>query len=90
MKKDKTKEVATEEVATEETVAESPAAPGLSIGDMATLKSIVEVASTRGAFRAEEMEVVGRTYNKLAAFVTAAIPQPEAEEAADEEVSEEA
>lgn len=88
MKKDKTKEVA-EEVATEETVAET-AAPGLSIGDMATLKSIVEVASTRGAFRAEEMEVVGRTYNKLAAFVTAAIPQPEAEEAADEEVSEEA
>ena len=78
-----------DEVATEETVAET-AAPGLSIGDMATIKSIVEVASTRGAFRAEEMEVVGRTYNKLAAFVQAALPQPEAEEAAEEEATEEA
>ena len=79
----------TEDVTTDETVAET-AAPGLSIGDMATLKSIVEVASSRGAFRAEEMEVVGKTYNKLAAFVTAAIPQPEAEEAAEEEATEEA
>ena len=62
--------------------------PGLSIGDMATLKSIVEVASNRGAFRAEELELVGRTYNKLAAFVVAAMPPSEeetAEEATDEE-----
>ena len=71
----------------EETTAEA-AAPGLSIGDMATLKSIVEVASTRGAFRAEEMEVVGRTYNKLAAFVQAAIPQQEETAEADGEEAE--
>jgi hypothetical protein len=72
----------------EETVAAEAAAPGLSIGDMATLKSIVEVASTRGAFRAEEMEVVGRTYNKLAAFVQAAIPQQEETAEADGEEAE--
>jgi hypothetical protein len=70
---------------------QATATPGLSIGDMVVLKQCVEVASARGGFRANEMQVVGTTYNKLAAFVQAALPQEEAAEADGEEaVAEEA
>jgi hypothetical protein len=70
-------------------VAEQQAAAGLSIGDMAVLKQCIEVAAARGGFRANEMQVVGATFNKLAAFVAAAMPQPEEEETDAEEATEE-
>lgn len=41
----------------------------LNISDLAALKSIVEVASQRGAFKAAELEAVGKTYNKLNTFL---------------------
>lgn len=41
----------------------------LNIADLAALKSIVEVASQRGAFKAAELEAVGKTYNKLNTFL---------------------
>ena len=37
----------------------------LSIGDLRNLSTIMDVASTRGAFRANEMAMVGALYNKL-------------------------
>lgn len=48
-----------------------PEAPStdLNIADLAALKSIVEVASQRGAFKAAELEAVGKTYNKLNTFL---------------------
>jgi hypothetical protein len=70
----------TEETTAPEAEATEAQAPGLSINDLAVLKSTVEVAANRGAFRAEEMATVGATYNKLAAFVNAAMPKPETEE----------
>ena len=39
------------------------------IGDMETLKHIIEVASSRGAFKPDEMVFVGQTYTKLATFL---------------------
>lgn len=60
-----------------ETVEESaPAAPqagatDLNISDLVALKSIVEVATSRGAFKATELEAVGKTFNKLNAFLEA-------------------
>ena len=36
----------------------------------------VELGAQRGAFRAGEMEVIGATYNKLAAFLAANQPAP--------------
>ena len=33
------------------------------------IKSIIDVASQRGAFKANEMQAVGTTYNKLEAFL---------------------
>ena len=65
---------------TEETKIEAPAsAPAadqpvntnveLNINDLAALRSIVDVASTRGAFKAAELEAVGKVYNKLSNFL---------------------
>lgn len=62
----------TEEVKKEEAPqqpAAQEAAPDLNINDLAALKSIVDVASQRGAFKAPEMEAVGKVYNKLSAFL---------------------
>ncbi len=49
----------------------APAAPpaDLNISDLVALKSIVEVASQRGAFKAAELEAVGKTFNKLNTFL---------------------
>lgn len=46
-----------------------PAAPDLNVSDLLALKSIIDVASQRGAFKAPELESVGKTYNKLANFL---------------------
>jgi hypothetical protein len=45
------------------------AAPELNISDLNTVKSIIDIATTRGAFKANELEAVGKTYNKLNAFL---------------------
>ena len=52
----------------ESTQTEAPA-PDLNLSDLATLHSVIEVASSRGAFKAAEMEAVGKVFNKLAAFL---------------------
>jgi len=59
---------------------------GLNVGDLAGLRQIIAVAAQRGAFRAEEMEVIGRVYNKLNAFLTSLAPQEEAAAAEEEAV----
>ncbi len=51
----------------EEQTQQQPA--GLSIEDLNSMKSIIDVASQRGAFKANEMAQVGQTYNKLEAFL---------------------
>jgi len=46
-----------------------PSGPDLNISDLVALKNIIEVASQRGAFKAAELEAVGKTFNKLATFL---------------------
>jgi hypothetical protein len=41
----------------------------LNINDLVAIRSIVDVASSRGAFKAAEMEAVGKIYNKLNTFL---------------------
>lgn len=41
----------------------------LTINDLVALKSIIDVASQRGAFKPNEMVAVGQTYNRLTAFL---------------------
>ena len=65
----------TETVEAPKTATAQPTAPAqpdpmaLSIGDLKGLASIIDVASTRGAFKAAEMAGVGTLYNKLNAFL---------------------
>ena len=69
-----------------EGAAEAADAVGLDVGDLGGLRQIIAVAAQRGAFRAEEMEVIGRVYNKLNAFLNSLAP---AQETATEETTEE-
>ena len=57
----------------------------LSIGDLKNLSTILDVASTRGAFKANEMAGVGFLYNKLQAFLAKGAPEQKPEEAKAEE-----
>ena len=52
---------------------EAPAAqgPDLNISDLLAIKNIIEVATSRGAFKAAELEAVGKSFNKLNAFLEA-------------------
>jgi hypothetical protein len=72
----------TEEVKQEQSAADTQ----LTINDLVAIKSIIDVASQRGAFKPNEMVVVGQTYNKLVAFLDTVNKQqePQQEEAATE------
>jgi hypothetical protein len=52
----------------------------ITIADLSLLKNIIDLASTRGAFRAAEMQEVGEVYNKLTAFLEAVVAQAKAQE----------
>jgi hypothetical protein len=65
-----------EEIQKQEATAEAPASQeaqqasaDLNISDLVALKNIIEVASQRGAFKATELEAVGKTFNKLNTFL---------------------
>jgi hypothetical protein len=58
-----------------------PTAPDLTVSDLQALRTIIEVAQTRGAFKAAEMAVVGNTYNRLIQFLDAVKPAPEQQQA---------
>ena len=54
----------------------------ITIADLDTLRNIVDLASTRGAFRGAELTQVGAVYDKLTAFLDAVIAQAKAQEEA--------
>ena len=64
----------------EQSATPQPDAPatGLSVGDLQNIAMIFDVASRRGAFKADEMATVGTVYNKLKAFLDS-LPKPEGE-----------
>lgn len=66
-----------QEAPKEATVKPAPAAE-LTVQDLNALKQIIDVASQRGAFKPNEMVVVGQTYNKLEAFLAAVAVQQQA------------
>jgi hypothetical protein len=53
----------------------------ITVADLNLLKNIIDLASTRGAFRAGEMTQVGEVYNKLTVFLEAVVAQAAAQEA---------
>lgn len=64
-----------ESTATAGQQAPQPDPTALSIGDLKNLMTILDVASTRGAFKAAEMSGVGYIYNKLQAFLAKVSPE---------------
>ena len=69
-----------EAVAAPQTDAPEAPAAELTVQDLTSIKQIIDVASQRGAFKANEMAVVGTTYNKLESFLGAVQAQQEPKE----------
>jgi hypothetical protein len=69
----------TDEVKKEEVAQPAAEQPGtdLTISDLNALKTIIDVATQRGAFKAAEMEAVGKVYNKLNNFLASVTPAKE-------------
>jgi len=53
----------------------------LTVQDLSAIKTIIDVASQRGAFKPNEMTVVGTTYTKLENFLAAIAASQQAQEA---------
>lgn len=66
---------------TEEVVSTEATAPAqsveLTVNDLHSLKTIIDVASARGAFKPAEMTAVGQTYTKLTSFLDEITKQSE-------------
>lgn len=56
----------------------------ITIADLDTLKNVVDLASSRGAFRGAELSQVGTIYDKLTAFLNNVIAQAKAQEEANQ------
>jgi len=65
-------------VETQETEA-APEAAQLTLNELVAMKSIIDIASSRGAFKPNEMVAVGQTYNKLTAFLESIKQQSQGE-----------
>jgi len=61
----------------EQGAGEQAKAPDLNISDLNAVKSIIDIATQRGAFKANELEAVGKTYNKLTLFLEHVTKQQE-------------
>jgi hypothetical protein len=54
----------------------------LTINDLNAMKVIIDIASSRGAFKPNEMVAVGQTYTKLTAFLENVAQQQTAQQPA--------
>jgi uncharacterized protein YggE len=52
----------------------------ITIADLDTIKNIIDLACTRGAFRGGEVSQVGAVYDKLNAFLESVIAQAKAQQ----------
>ena len=87
MAKEETKQAEAPAAATAPTDAPANDPMALSIGDLKNLQVVLDVASTRGAFKAAEMANVGFLYNKLTSFLTKIESQPQAAPASDQTIT---
>lgn len=68
----------------EETTQETQAPESISLNDLQLLLQIVDLASSRGAFRGTELTQVGAVFDKLNAFLTHVAQQQEEAKQAEE------
>lgn len=72
-----TEPVTTESQINEEQATPAPA-PDLNLNDLSAMRSLIEVVTQRGAFKATELSAAGQLFDKLNAFLTAAEAQAKA------------
>lgn len=53
----------------------------ITVSDLDTLRNLIDLACTRGAFRANEVKQVGELHEKLTKFLEAVVAQAQAQEA---------
>jgi hypothetical protein len=58
---------------------ENNTTPTITIEDLITIKNLIDVACSRGAFQATEMTSVGQVYDKLTGFLNTVIASAQAE-----------
>ena len=71
----------------EEQATETNETPGLGVNDLRIFKQIIDICTSRGAFKAEEFSSIGEAYEKLASFL-AMIDAKAQEEASTDETTE--
>ena len=55
----------------------------ITVADLDTIKNIIDLACTRGAFRGGELSQVGAVFDKLTVFLDAVIAQAQANQEAE-------
>jgi hypothetical protein len=68
-------------------MSEEQKGPELTVTDLQNIRSIIDIAATRGAFKATEMAAVGTVFNKLDVFLAAVVPAQQKEQAEAEAAS---
>lgn len=59
----------------------------ITVTDLDTLRNLIDLACTRGAFRANEARVVGELHDKLTNFLEAVVAQAKEQESAASDTS---
>lgn len=54
----------------------------LSVHDIARIREVIDLACSRGAFRANEMSAVGEIYDKVSTFINRVVAEAEKAQAA--------
>jgi hypothetical protein len=54
----------------------------INLADLDLIRQIIDLATSRGAFKGPELSDIGRVYNKLTAFLDLAVAQAQAEQEA--------
>lgn len=62
---------------TDNVTQEQPVQVELTLADIINVRNLIEVVSTRGAFKAGELTSVGQLFDKINSFVTVATKKPE-------------
>ena len=60
----------------------------ITVADLNGLKEVIDLACTRGAFRANEMQQVGELYAKLSNFLEAVVAQAQSGQSEDDQQGE--
>ena len=62
-------------------------APALTVADLRNVRTIIDIASSRGAFRGAELKTVGEVFDKLDTFLKAVDAKAEEQKKADGDTS---